>query len=213
VPSVADERAVTTRVQVAGSAFAVLVLACAVALGYSVFSTSQARVSATTENTSSVFGTVDIELIVQPEDGGTEPASSQLLFDATGLYPGKVVTSCVALTARSDLPLDIRLHGRREGGSGLDEFVELTVEAGVGGATGDCGGFSTTATIFEGRLVAMWRDHPTFEAGVPIAETDTDGDGTGVDLTLTLRATATVVDDNAAMGRDTTFWMTVEARP
>lgn len=203
----------TTRAQLAGSVLAVLVLACAVALGYSLFSTSTARVAATTESTSSVFGTVDIELTVVPDADGAESAESQLLFDAAGLYPGKVVISCVTLTARSELPLDVRLSGRREGGTGLDEFVEMTIEIGEGGTTGDCTGFVAGDVVADGSLAGIWREHPTFETGLPVLITDSDGDGRSEDTTRTLRATATVVDDNAAMGLDTSFWLVVEARP
>jgi hypothetical protein len=195
---------VPSRAHAAVAFGAALVVASFAALAYSVIETSRATVAATTENRSSVFGSASIDLQVGRDD--PDGASEQLLFDAEGLYPGAEVEACVTIESTSDIPLSVRLHGAREGGSGLDEYLDVRFETGLAGSTGDCTGFIPGDVIFDDRLVEMWRRHGDFDRGIELATATTS-------YATTLRATATVVDDNAAQGLTTNFWVTVEARP
>ena len=82
-------------------------------------STSSARVAASTSTGGFLTaGTVDIVRA----DG-----SASLLFDADNLYPGRVVVGCVVLEYGGSVPAALRLHGDRGRGTGLDDYVDLTL--------------------------------------------------------------------------------------
>ena len=93
------------------------------------------------------------------------------------------------------------------GGTGLERYVHLEVETGVGGRDGDCVGFEPAATLFDDTLSQLWSEHPTFETGLPVLSGAATGEA------VSLRATATLLDDDDAQGRTTQFWVELEARP
>jgi hypothetical protein len=179
---------------------AVLVLAAAGIVGFAAFDSASARISGSTDNASNVFEAARIDLQVDAPEG--------LLFNADGLYPGLVVERCiqVALIGSAD-DIDIRLMSSREGAAaGLEQFVETTITLGEG-SDPDCTDHVATHTIFDGRLDTIWEQHGDFAAGLAIAAGVADG------FETTMRVTATLVDDDAAQGLTTDFWLTFEARP
>ncbi len=160
--------------------------------------TSSARVSGSTSSQGFFeAGTVTL----------TRPgASAELLFDADGLYPGRVVDGCVEVRYEGSVPAELRLHAVRRGGSSLEDFVEIRAvfdrtSAGCASPSSD------PRTVFEGRLADLWHRHPSFDQGIRLAQSIEAGE------LITLSARAEVVDDNAAQGRTTDFSIFVEARP
>lgn len=183
---------------------AVLVLGAALVFVWSGVTTASGRIAATTTNDSSLISAVSIDLAVE---SSAETASTGLLLDAAGLYPGLVVERCFGVTYwgnPSDVP--IRLTGRPEGGSGLEAFIETVVELGVGNDPA-CSDFGANETIFSGRLLELWNRHGSFETGLPLIDSADSG------ATTWVRISVEVVDDNNAQDLTTAFWLIMEARP
>ncbi len=173
------------------------VLVAALALVWSAL-TSSARVSGTTS--SSGFFEAGVVTLTR------ETASAELLFDADGLYPGMPVDGCVEVRYEGSVPADIRLHAERRGGTGLEDYVDVRAVVDRSG-TGCGAAGSNPQLVFEGRLVDLWRSHPAYDSGIPLAGSAVTGE------LFTISARAVVIDDNRAQGRSTDFSILVEARP
>ena len=185
-----------------------LVVVAGFTLLWRAATTSTARLSASTSGSGSfVAGTVELD---QPE------TVVALLFDADGLYPGRIVSSCVTLAYEGSLPADVRLHAARSGGTGLEDHVELRLAArrdtaGSGacpvdgepdrpvGPVGD--------PVYSGLLGDLWRGHPDYASGLVLAEGSRRGDR------LILDAEVEMVGGDEAQGLTTEFAIVVEARP
>lgn len=186
-------------IRAVGATLLVLVVGIsAVVLVWSVTETSTARVSGTTE-TSSFFsvGTVSLESDVD---------SSSLLFDASGLYPGRTVTGCVDVVYDGTLPGSIRLHGWPVGATGLEDYLELTLTRSPIGTT--CERFDGGGeTLFTGLLADLWQEHPDYRSGLVLSA------NTGRGNRYAIRATGEVRDDNRAQGLNADFMLAIEVRP
>ncbi|MEZ5227832.1 MAG: hypothetical protein R2710_14500 [Acidimicrobiales bacterium] len=177
-----------------------IVVVAAGVLAWSVGTTASGRVSASTDNRSSLFTSAVVDLEVATGQ------ATQLLFDVDGLYPGRVETSCVEVTYTGSLDADVRLHGRATGGTGLDDYLATTIELGRM-ATGDCESFVADEALFDERLSGLTARHGSYEQGIRLAAAMTPGEQ------LALRASVSVLDDDAAQGLGSEFWVIVEARP
>ena len=163
-----------------------------------IVTASLAAFSDTTDNSGNTWsaGTV----ILTDDDLGVA------MFTVTNMSPG-TVTDCIVVTySGSVLPADVNLYGI-SGGTGLDDFLDVTVEEGTGGIFGDCTGFSPTSTIFgPGTLTSFAATHTNFTNGVgawlPAANPES----------RTYRFTVTLVDNNAAQGLNATATFTWEAQ-
>jgi hypothetical protein len=98
---------------------------------------------------------------------------------------------------------DIRLVGSAAG-SGLHEFLRLSIEAGSSGRFGDCSGFAG-ATLFDGSLAAFVGRHHDYDSGlVALAPAQTGS------TTFRLRM---ALDDAAPQAETATASFEWEARP
>ena len=77
------------------------------------------------------------------DDGGTP------LFAAGALRPGEQVTRCIKLNYSGTNEIPVTMYGK--GSGGLDQYIDLQIQIGGGGAYGDCSGFAGT-TLFQGTL-------------------------------------------------------------
>lgn len=178
---------------------ALLVIVSAGIVGIAAFDTASGRISAQTSTRSNLFsaGRIDLEV------GGAE----ELLFDADGLYPGVSVERCLTLSYRGTIDdAGIRLSARRDGGDGLDAFLETTISIGEG-SDPECSDHRPSSTRFVGTLDDLWDAHPDYERGVRIENEADEG------FETTVRLAVTVLDDQRAQGRSTDFWIVLEARP
>lgn len=183
---------------------ALLVLLAGAYVVWAGTSTASGRIAASTSNESSFIAAGAIDLTV---DAGEGAASTGLLIDAAGLYPGLRVERCFAVSYAGTLQgVPVRLFGQPGGGTGLEAFIDTEIERGSG-TDNECGDFSATATLFEGTLLALWEQHGSFDRGVPVIEAADDG------ATTWVRIAIEVVDDNDAQALTTAFWLTLEARP
>lgn len=64
------------------------------------------------------------------------------LFSITNITPGQSGTKCIAVTATSTVPSDIKLYTAEPGLDGLEQYVQLSIEQGTGGGFDlGCGNF------------------------------------------------------------------------
>lgn len=140
-------------------------------------------------------------------DVADSPASvTALSIDVGRLGRGGAVDQCfVARAVVGGAEVDVRLTGRRGGGSGVDRFVTAHVEIGSGERY-DCGDFASDATVFTGRLERLALDHGSFDDGVSLLDRARDGDE------VTVRVEVSAIPDAGAHGGTTSFWLDVEGR-
>lgn len=198
-----DVRAAPLRKFVA-PAVALIIILSGVFFVWSGVVTASARFSASTSNESSFISAAAIDLNV---DAGEDAASTGLLIDAAGLYPGLRIERCFVVSytgALDDVP--VRLFGRAGGGTGLEAYIDATIEQGAG-SDNQCSDFTSSGVLFDDTLRTLWDRHGSFAAGLPIIEAADDGSSAWVRISIE------VVDDNDAQDLTTAFWLTLEARP
>lgn len=171
---------------------------------WSGVTTASGRIAATTRNDSSLLTAAEIDLVV---DGGSEVASSGLLIDAAGLYPGLQLQRCFEVTYLGTAEgVPVRLFGQAGEGSGLEAFIDTRVDLGTGSQNG-CGDFVPVDEVFTGTLASLWERHNSFESALPLMTAALDGESSWV------RVSVEVMDDNEAQELTTSFWLVIEARP
>jgi hypothetical protein len=172
----------------------IAVIIAAGALVWSAVATSSARVSATTETTG-FFSSGTMEL-------AQDSTAQRFLFDAEGLYPGAAIEGCVEISYTGSLAGTMRAYATPAATTGLDRFVDMTLEV-----VPTCASDAPGRVIYTGSLVEFWQTHDGFAAGLTIEPRTQTGD------TIGLRAVAVVENDNRAQGRVVEFSMLLEVRP
>jgi len=172
-------------------------LAAFLMVGAVVVVSSRSAFSDTTDNASNSWtaGTV----VITDDDGGSA------MFNATAMAPGDSTTECIAVTYSGSLvPADVSLYGV-SGGTGLDAYLDVTIDLGTGGAFGDCTGFAGSNS-YTGTLANFSATHTNFGTGVggwsPAVNPES----------RTYRITVTMQDNNAAQGLNGTATFTWEAQ-
>ncbi|HUG87744.1 MAG TPA: hypothetical protein VMP42_03165 [Actinomycetota bacterium] len=165
-------------------------------VGFGTFS----AFSATTENPGNAFdaGTVSI----------TDDDSGSAMLSLADAKPGDSDTGCIVVTYTGSLPSSVRLYGAT-GGSGLDQYLDLTVTRGsiAGPSFDSCAGFTPDGgggVIYSGTL-AGYPD--AYAAGL----VDPDGSWTNGE-SRAYRFSVSVQDDGGAQGLNATQTFTWEAR-
>jgi hypothetical protein len=92
-------------------------------------------------------------------------------------------------------------------GTGLDQYLDLTIEVGTGGGFGTCTGFTPTGTISTGTLQAFMTARTDFSTGLSTTWTPS-----GSPQTRVFRFTLSVQDTNAAQAKNANFGFTWEAQ-
>ncbi|MBU1492688.1 MAG: TasA family protein [Actinomycetota bacterium] len=178
----------------------VMPVAAFLLVGMLVMGTSRAAFFDTAGNAGNSFGAGDVVL--------TDDDSGAAMFAVSNMAPGDTATKCIEVTYEGSLaPADIEMYVASGDltGSGLDAYLDLTVELGTGGSFAGCTGFSGSS-FYSGDL-----------AGFAAAYTDFAG-GTGswtaaaTDDAKTYRFTFTLQDDNDAQGLDAGITFTWEAQ-
>jgi hypothetical protein len=80
----------------------------------------------------------------------TENSAGQTMFTVTGLRPGVAPSRCIRVTYEGTLNSTIKTYGTVTGGSGLDNYlmISMTRGSGVTGTFPDCTGFTPDATDY-----------------------------------------------------------------
>jgi hypothetical protein len=164
------------RLALAASAGAALVLVAGL-----VWQSANATFTVTTYPFSSNWSTGTVAI-------GDDDAGSAL-FTRIGLKPGAAGTRCLTVTSTGNVPALVRLYGTgRTTTKSLTGFVNLTVQAGTGGGSGTCSGFSPDSTVYTGTLAAF---PTTFGAGVGSWTTNgTSGETRTFQITYSVPSTA-----------------------
>ena len=165
-----------------------------------VLRVSDAAFSATTENTGSQWTAGDVSL--------TDDDSDNAMFAVTNMKPGDTETECIAVTYSGSLDAAVKIYGTLTAGDGLDDYLDVTVRRGTGGAFGDCTGFSSVETVYSGTLDGFVGTHSSFGTGAGTwAPT-----GGGPDDTVIYEVEVSLQDNNAAQGKTATATFTWEAQ-
>lgn len=175
-----------------------VVLAAFLMVGAVVIVGSRSAFSDTTDNTGNSWtaGTVII----------TDDDAAAAMFNATAMAPLDSVTECIVVTYSGTLvPADVVLYGV-SGGTGLDAYLDVTIEEGSGGVFGNCTGFILNSTPYTGTLANFSATHTNFGNGIigwsPAVNPESK----------TYRITVSLQDNNAAQGLNGTATFTWEAQ-
>ncbi len=119
------------------------------------------------------------------DDGG------QSLFDLGAMVPGRAEERCLTITYDGDvLPVDLSLVAASSGS--LDEFLDITVERGVGGSFDSCDGFEPEEEIFAGTLAEFAAEGEAGALPVGVIRNQTDA--------VSFRFNFELQDNSEAMG-------------
>jgi len=167
-----------------------------------ILTASFAAFSDTTDNSGNTWSTGTVVL--------TDDDLGVAMFTVTNMAPLVPVIECIVVKYEGSLvPADVNLYGV-SGGSGLDAYLDVTVEEGTGGLFGNCGGgggFTPTSTIFPtGTLTSFAATHTNFTNGVGAWNPAVNPES------RTYRFTVTLQDNNLAQGLDATATFTWEAQ-
>lgn len=178
-------------------------VASLVFVAFLVVGSSRAAFTASTDNTTNSVAAGTVALV--DDDAGS------VLFNITSMAPLDSSTECVVVTYNGDLAAGSAVQLYRSGsimGTGLDPYLDLTVEVGTGGTFGDCTGFTPSATLFTGStLQSFAATHTSYATALSTAWTPT-----GAGQSRTFRFTIALQDNNAAQGLNATFGYTWEVR-
>lgn len=162
--------------------------------------TTTAAFTDTTDNTGNVWsaGTV----VISDDD------SAATMFSVSNMKPTDSSTECITVTYAGSLDAAVRVFGTITAGDGLDDYLNLTVRRGTGGAFGNCTGFSSTEVVYTGTVDGFTTTHTDFGSGAgswaPTGGAPSDN--------MTYEFTVSLQDDNAAQGLTSTVSLTWEAQ-
>jgi len=102
-----------------------------------------AAFSSTTTNPGNNFASGTV--VISDNDGGSA------MFNLSNLKPNDSADRCIQVTYTGTLPSSVRLYGT-VAGSGLDDYLDVTVTRGVipSGAFPDCSSFTPDSTDYNG---------------------------------------------------------------
>ena len=130
------------------------------------------------------------------------------MFSVSAMSPGQTITKCITATYEGSLDASVKLYGAITAGDGLGTYLNLTVYRGTGGAFGDCTGFTSAQTAYNGTLAGFVSAHSSFGTG---AGTWTPTGG-APDDDMTYEFVVSLQDNNAAQGLSATATFTWEAQ-
>ena len=171
-------------------------------VSFLVVGTSRGAFSDTTDNVSNSVSAGTVAIV--------DDDSSSVMFNVSGMVPNDTAVNCIVVTYQGDITPSSPIQLYRSGantGDGLDQYLDLDVEVGTGGAFGNCTGFSATSTLFNNTLQNFAATHLDFASALGTAWTPT-----GAGQSRTFRFTLTLQDNNAAQGLSAGFGFTWEAR-
>ena len=164
-----------------------------------ILTASFAAFSDTTENTGNTWTAGSVTL--------TDDDSDSVMFNVSAMTGGQTETKCIVVTYSGTLlPSDVNLYGV-SGGTGLDAYLDVTIDEGTGGSFASCAGFTLTSTIFATNTLNNFAtNHTNFTNGagawLPAANPES----------RTYRFTVTLQDNNLAQGLNATATFTWEAQ-
>lgn len=182
------------RVRTAAAVLAVL------AASLLAFQATGAAFSATTDNTGNAFAAGTVTL--------TDNDAGSAMFNTSAMKPGDTVVGCIEVTYSGSLDAEVRVYGATTAGSGLEAYLDFTIERG----DGDCAAFGTSTAVWtngvDGDMGIFMGAATNYASGVD----NWQPTGGLPDDTFPYRFTVTLQDNNAAQGGTTTVDFTWEAQ-
>lgn len=120
-----------------------------VAAGALVFQGSNAAFEAETRNAGNVWATGELSL--------TNDSNGSARFQANNMVPGDTQTKCIKVTSNATVPGTVKFYFLNPTPTpsltGLDEYIDMSVEEGSGGDFSTCTGFTADGpAIFDNSL-------------------------------------------------------------
>lgn len=162
-----------------------------------VVTSTRAAFLDTTDNSPNTFAAGDV--VLNDDDAGS------VMFSVANLAPGASRTRCIEVTYTGSLDADVRMYGTA-GGTGLADYLDVSVEIGTGGNFASCAGFAASSTLFNGTLTAFAAGRTNYVNGLAGFAGATDPSSRTYAVTVTLQ------DDNRAQGLSATAGFTWEAQ-
>ncbi|MFF3755269.1 hypothetical protein ACFYYH_33320 [Streptomyces sp. NPDC002018] len=89
------------------------------------------------------------------------------MFDIDNMRPGDTGSNCIRVKSNAEFPTALKLYSNSPNWpSNFQSFVNLKIEVGSGGASGNCNGFTPHKTAFDGTLDQFIALHTDYRTGV-----------------------------------------------
>ena len=164
------------------------------------FQATNSAFSSQTDNTGNAFGAGTVTL--------TDNDSGTAMFSATNMAPGDTVVGCIEVTYSGSLDPEVRLFGAATAGTGLEAYLDLTVERG----DGDCTTFGASTAVWtngvDGDMGVFFGSATDYASGVDSWQPT----GGAPNDTVPYRFTVTLQDNASAQGLTATASFTWEAQ-
>jgi hypothetical protein len=160
-------------------------IALVLVLGTAAVRTTSASFTASTVNEGSTWSARTV--VLDDDDGG------DALFNLVDMWPGQSHETCLNVLYKGGRDGVIQLFANIDGGTGLEQFLELVVEAARTSGSG-CDDFAEAEEVYRGRLSEFADLHDGYRTGVG----DWVADGGGEPQQRAYRFTVTLEDDNRA---------------
>ena len=136
-------------------------------VGLVALSVSRAAFASTTNNSANVVGAGTGDLVAE--------APGPVLFNVSALIPSQTVVNCIVIDhGTAGNPGVVRLYSGGFTDSGnLADYLNLTIEEGTGGSTGNCTGFVAQNTIAGGTLTDFDTTHTNYATGAGLCSVAT----------------------------------------
>lgn len=169
-------------------------------VSFLVVGSSRAAFSDTTTNPGNDLSSGAVSL--------TDDDAGVALFSIAGLSPSTTSTRCITVTYTGDLTLSgpVRLYLANQTATGLDPYVDLTVETGVGASDAACTGFVAGPAIFTNTL-QTFAGSTSYATGI-----DSGWTPTATGEARQFRFTVSLQDDNNAQAQSSSFDLVWEAQ-
>ena len=140
------------------------VLAVAVVVGFALTALAVVRASSAAFTATTVNGadTWNVGTVVLTDDD-----AGVAMFTATGLKPSATGSKCILVTYNGSLAASVKLYSQSESTTNAaDASLNVLIEAGTGGTTSSCAGFSVTSTLFNNTLLNLASTATSFATGL-----------------------------------------------
>lgn len=168
-------------------------------VGILVLTASRAAFTDTADNTGSEIAAGNVVL--------TNDDLGSALFAVSNMAPGDAVTECISVTYGGSItstgPVRLYSGGYTESAE-LSSHLNLTIEEGTGAEFGDCTGFASEGTAFDGTLAAFGTAHGDYATGAGGWQPTTSPESKSYRITLELD-TATPNSQQGATVSDLVF--------
>lgn len=166
-----------------------------------VVGASRAAFSDTTANDSNSLSAAGV--VLDDDDSGTA------MFSVSGMKPGDSQVKCIQVTYNGTITTGAPVQLYRSAaqtGTGLEAYLNATIEVGTGGSSSSCAGFAGSS-IYSGTLGDFLDNRTSYATALSTTWTPT-----GSGQSRTFRVTLALQDDNAAQTKTVNFGFTWEAR-